>query len=143
MPSAEKVERAIQRLNLKKVLARAAEEERWSRSRATRAALWYRRFLWLSFRQRMRPLAAISRDADLLWHYHILHTRKYAADCQRIFGRFLNHEPIDGRRRAVRTAARRRVFESSKKLYLEVYKELPPDMVMDLCIATPPLPSRH
>lgn len=143
--SPEQVQRAIDRLNLKNVLARVAKEHRWSASRADRAALWYRRFLWLTYRQGMRPLAAISRDSDLLWHYHILDTSKYAADCRKIFGTFLSHVPIYGPRLAGRTAARRKLFERSKKLYMEVYVEIPLDIVMDTCLSVPlppPLPSR-
>jgi hypothetical protein len=30
---------------------------------------------------------------DELWHEHILDTKKYAADCEAIFGRFIHHDP--------------------------------------------------
>ena len=33
--------------------------------------------------------------ADVAWHRHILHTRRYAADCARLFGGFLHHEQPD------------------------------------------------
>ncbi len=36
-----------------------------------------------------------SRTADKAWHAHILHTKKYAADCQTVFGYFLHHTPKD------------------------------------------------
>ncbi|WP_310619874.1 glycine-rich domain-containing protein [Flexibacterium corallicola] len=42
-----------------------------------------------------RPsLAPPSREVDILWHTHILFTRKYMGDCDRIFGHYLHHEPI-------------------------------------------------
>ena len=34
-----------------------------------------------------------SKIVDDVWHTHILYTKKYAADCQKIFGYFLHHEP--------------------------------------------------
>jgi len=34
-----------------------------------------------------------SAEADIVWHLHILDTARYAQDCQRIFGRFLHHDP--------------------------------------------------
>ena len=30
-------------------------------------------------------------DIDLFWHQHILDTRAYAKDCQKVFGQFLHH----------------------------------------------------
>jgi hypothetical protein len=35
-------------------------------------------------------------DVDTFWHYHILDTKKYAADCQLVFGYFLHHYPYLG-----------------------------------------------
>jgi hypothetical protein len=32
--------------------------------------------------------------ADIVWHTHILFTKKYHADCERIFGHYLHHQPI-------------------------------------------------
>lgn len=34
-----------------------------------------------------------SPSADIAWHELILHTREYAAFCQRIAGRFIHHQP--------------------------------------------------
>lgn len=34
-----------------------------------------------------------SPSADIAWHEFILHTREYAAFCQRIAGRFIHHQP--------------------------------------------------
>ena len=34
-----------------------------------------------------------SKIVDDVWHTHILYTKKYATDCQNIFGYFLHHEP--------------------------------------------------
>lgn len=59
------------------------------------AALAYRRFLTLHLRYPDRTLVP-SALIDLVWHYHILDTRKYADDCHRIFGYFLHHDPYFG-----------------------------------------------
>ncbi len=32
-------------------------------------------------------------DLDQFWHQHILDTPKYAADCNRLFGRMIHHNP--------------------------------------------------
>ncbi len=51
----------------------------------------YQRFLVLRVLypdQRFCPI-----NADTLWHAHILDTRTYHADCLRVFGEFLHHDP--------------------------------------------------
>ncbi len=32
-----------------------------------------------------------SREVDMMWHHHILDTRAYAADCNRVFGKMIHH----------------------------------------------------
>lgn len=60
---------------------------------AKKAIAEYRRVLTLA--QNGAPLVP-SRLVDLAWHAHILDTRAYAADSQRLFGRFLHHAPSFG-----------------------------------------------
>jgi hypothetical protein len=38
----------------------------------------------------------VNKILDDYWHQHILDTRKYAEDCQQIFGYFLHHYPYFG-----------------------------------------------
>jgi hypothetical protein len=55
----------------------------------------YRQFLTLHAQYPERTLVP-NELIDLVWHYHILDTRKYAEDCDRIFGCFLHHDPYFG-----------------------------------------------
>jgi hypothetical protein len=77
-------------------LQRAAPDGKgWTSSKATLAIREYRRFLKLNAKypgERIVP----SQLVDEVWHTHILDTRKYAADCERIFGRFFHHFPYFG-----------------------------------------------
>lgn len=69
--------------------------EGWSRARADAIDLEYRRFLYLQYanpNQSSSPTA----DVDTFWHYHILDTLKYAADCDQAFGYFMHHYPYLG-----------------------------------------------
>ena len=69
--------------------------EGWSRARADAIDLEYRRFLYLQYAnpdQSSSPTA----DVDTFWHYHILDTLKYAADCDKAFGYFMHHYPYLG-----------------------------------------------
>lgn len=71
------------------------DEYRWSREHADRIEVAYKRFLVLMAKYPERSIAP-TRDIDTFWHAHILDTRKYAADCQRVFGEFVHHYPYIG-----------------------------------------------
>ena len=71
------------------------DEYRWSREHAERIEVGYKRFLVLMAKYPERAIAP-TRDIDTFWHAHILDTRKYAADCQRVFGEFVHHYPYIG-----------------------------------------------
>ena len=34
-----------------------------------------------------------TRIQDIVWHTHILYTRDYHLDCERIYGHYLHHQP--------------------------------------------------
>lgn len=120
--SPQAVKKAIDGLDLEKIEAKAMKVYGWRRPRARAANKWYRNFLWLCYKVGS-PVAAIGRDADDLWHLHILDTPKYAADCQKIFGTYLDHHPLYGRP----TGEDRDRFEDSKELYLVEFAQLPPN----------------
>ena len=67
----------------------------WTGEHADRIELAYRRFLVLRAKFPQHQIAP-TRDIDAFWHAHILDTRKYAADCERIFGEFMHHYPYLG-----------------------------------------------
>jgi hypothetical protein len=111
---------AIGRLDLAKIVDKAIKLHGWTRARARASDEWYRRHLWLCYKYGP-PIAAIGKDADELWHLHILDTRKYAADCRAVFGAFLNHTPIYGQP----TAHDISVFDQTKAIYQKEYGTLP------------------
>lgn len=69
--------------------------EGWTQARADAIETEYRRFLYLqaAFPDEQTSPAL---DVDTFWHYHILDTMKYAADCEQTFGYFLHHYPYLG-----------------------------------------------
>jgi len=113
---------AIDELDLGRLVEKARDLYKWDEARAREAEEWYRNFLFLCH-QTGRPVAAIARDADDLWHLHILDTRKYQADCQAIFGRFLDHQPF-----YERTDAERRLIEETRELYEREFHRLPENL---------------
>ncbi|WP_426196018.1 glycine-rich domain-containing protein [Massilia sp. DWR3-1-1] len=69
--------------------------EGWTAAHADAIEVEYRRFLCMMHMYPQEPIAPLV-DVDTFWHYHILDTRKYAADCQQAFGYFLHHHPYVG-----------------------------------------------
>ena len=92
---ATRIPPSLKRLNLTAIMARVQREQGWTAAEAGDAELWYRRFLQLSLERGSKPFYAITEQADHVWHAHILFTRKYRQDCERIFGGYLDHTPAD------------------------------------------------
>jgi hypothetical protein len=69
----------------------------WSLEKANAVEKEYRRFLCLMKMYPDEDTAPLV-DVDTFWHYHILDTMKYAADCEQVFGYFLHHYPYVGLR---------------------------------------------
>lgn len=90
----------IERLDLAPIRFKIACKEDglgWTEEHAARVEQGYRRFLILLARHPALQLAP-TQDIDKFWHAHILDTRKYAADCDEIFGEFVHHYPYLGLR---------------------------------------------
>ncbi len=70
---------------------------RWDIERAQAAALFEDVMAWLWAAGRPgAPVLSIEpamRIVDEMWHELVLHTRRYAALCERWFGRFVHHRP--------------------------------------------------
>jgi hypothetical protein len=89
---------AVMQLDLtpiKTKLMHIASGEGWSLEKANAVEKEYRRFLCLMKLFPEEDTAPLV-DVDTFWHYHILDTRKYAADCEKVFGCFLHHHPYVG-----------------------------------------------
>jgi hypothetical protein len=88
--------RAIyEELSLEQEVRVASRRCCWGEEERRDAERDYRDFLWLCYRYPDRAFPMLSSGADQVWHEHILNTRKYADDCEKIFGRFLHHSKFD------------------------------------------------
>jgi len=94
----------------------------WDEEFAAFAEIRYRRYLCL---QILYPKQSIvpTKDIDTFWHQHILDTRAYAKDCQKLFGQFLHHYPYFGMRDEQDAQDLLDSFEESKILYLKHFNE--------------------
>ncbi|GGE88540.1 glycine-rich domain-containing protein [Massilia psychrophila] len=96
--------------------------EGWSLEQVNEVELEYRRFLHLL---KLFPNEPVSPrfDVDIFWHYHILDTMKYAADCEQIFGYFLHHNPYSGLGGKVDEADHHRTGARTQELYEMTFGE--------------------
>ena len=87
----------------------------------------YRRFLILKMENPRVPLAPTD-IMDRAWHMHILDTRRYAEDCEVMFGRFLHHHPsYNGPESKAREATLIRASGRMSSLYSERFGHDPLD----------------
>ena len=92
--------KAVMQLDLQPIktkLMHVESGEGWSAEKADAVEKEYRRFLCLMKLYPDEDTAPLV-DVDTFWHYHILDTMKYAADCEQAFGYFLHHYPYVGMR---------------------------------------------
>lgn len=96
--------------------------EGWSRPQVDAVEFEYRRFLCLT---KLFPHEQVAPrfDVDIFWHYHILDTMKYAADCEHIFGYFLHHYPYSGLRGEDDEADHQRTGARMHELYEATFGE--------------------
>ena len=65
-----------------------------------------------------------TKSIDEMWHYHILDTELYMAQCKEVFGRFVHHFPYFGIRNNQDAENLKSAFEKSLPIYEECSAEL-------------------
>ena len=116
---------AIAALDLEPVktkLMHVASGEGWSRTKADALDVEYRRFLYLMYAFPDEETAP-TVDVDTFWHYHILDTMKYAADCEKTFGFFVHHYPHMGMEGEHDIGAQERGGDRMRELYEQTFGE--------------------
>lgn len=86
---ADKID-AIDLILVKNKMMDPTKEYKWSAKKTASVERKYRNFLKLIA---SGMTAVPNLDVDMVWHEHILRTRKYSEDCQRVFGRMIHHDP--------------------------------------------------
>lgn len=98
------------------------EGKGWTRDIADLAEGLYKQFLKLNLLYSTKSIVP-TRLIDEMWHQHILDTRAYDADCQRIFGYKLHHFPYFGLRDEQDAQDLADSFATTRKLFLEHFEE--------------------
>jgi len=110
---------AIEKLDLEPIkfkLMDPEDGEGWSRDFVEHLERQYKRYLTLVAKY-PREAIAPAKEVDRFWHAHILDTRKYVDDCERVFGFYLHHFPYFGLRGGDDAAALARAGKRTRELY--------------------------
>ena len=118
--SVETAMASVDSLDLSAVMRKVIEEKNWNDEVAAYAELRYRRFLGMRL-MNARLFVVPPPDIDAVWHQHILFTREYARDCEKLFGKFLHHEPATGNARDAEVM--QQGFVETAKFYAEIFGE--------------------
>lgn len=89
---------AVFNLDLEPIKFKLMDEESglgWSLEKCDEVEKQYKKWLCLVDKYKDKRIAP-SHYIDTFWHYHILDTKKYYADCNQALGYFLHHYPYAG-----------------------------------------------
>ena len=121
------MENLIDKIDLEPIkfnLVSREEGPGWTVKKTKLIEKWYRRFLLLV---KMYPDKTIvpTKDIDTFWHYHIIDTRKYIDDCNKVFGKYFHHFPYFGSRGKADKANFEKTFLAAQELFEVHFGEAP------------------
>jgi hypothetical protein len=105
--------RHINRLDLSPVRRKMIEKLGWDSGKTEDVEPEYKRFLdALAHKDTQEVISPPTEEVGEFWHQHILDTRKYRADCERGFGRCMDHTPgLASEQQAEADARHKRVYQ--------------------------------
>jgi len=116
---------ALETIDLSMVKLKLMDEEEgegWDKEHTDHVEKKYRRYLCMLY---LYPEASVvpTKAIDQFWHQHILDTRAYAADCERVFGYFVHHFPYFGMRSEEDAKDLLSSFERTKQIHQALFGE--------------------
>jgi len=107
----------IDSLDLSSVAKAVAKNKLLPKSKLSVGEELYRVFLFL---KKKYPTQTVIPHpmADVFWHQHILQTRKYHSDCNKVFGKYMHHEPASSTNLPRLKRAQKKTIDLLKKHFL-------------------------
>ena len=82
----------LNELEFTHIVDKVGKENGWSEKEAITAQTEYYKMLCL-FKHYDGPVVPLTDAVDKIWHQHIIDTYKYSKDCEKLFGKYLHHQP--------------------------------------------------
>lgn len=120
----KRIERSIAEIDLEMVKMKLQEPEEglgWSAEQCESAEIEYKRY-WNLCRKYGKGMVP-NKIMDYMWHHHILDTRSYHDDCEKIFGGYMHHYPYFGMRGDQDAKDLEASFYKTQDLYKELFGE--------------------
>ena len=122
IPSLTDAKAYIDAIDFSQIIDKMIMKDKWKKEEAIKACELYKRFLYLKKKhENTNDALPPSEDIDEFWHNHILDTKKYKVDCDRIFGSYLHHYPYLGIDDKTDMNDLQIFFEKTQKLYFEEF----------------------
>lgn len=118
----------VQHLDFSLILKRLFFDHAWINDLGESSVLIeeYSRFLALAASSQDKPTVP-SASIDLVWHQHILDTRRYSEDCVRLFGAIVHHYPYMGFDGETTLEDLNRAYMDTRRRYEDVFG--PPSLI--------------
>lgn len=95
-PSLETAKYYIDHIDFSNIINKMVLHQGWLKTDALQVCQMYRNYLYLHKKYGAQYSLPPSEEIDEFWHNHILDTQQYRADCEKIFGQYLDHYPYLG-----------------------------------------------
>lgn len=120
----DQTRQVISSIDLGGVIDRMRFVHYWTKKSAELAETQYRNYLLLCKKYGQTHSLVPSHEIDEFWHNHVLCTRRYTQDCEKIFGYYLHHDPHHGSRGSIpHKEVVKNFTESTQELYLKEFGE--------------------
>ena len=119
----EQAKSYIYSIDFSMIINKMVQHQGWKRKHAEKACEMYRNYLYLCKKYGDQYQLPPSEEIDEFWHNHIIDTKKYRRDCDRIFGRYFDHYPYLGIDKTTTRNDLYQFFERTKALYCSEFNE--------------------
>ena len=119
--SLEEAKTYINSIDFSMIVDKIVKTKRWKKADVLKMCELYKHYLFLKKKYAQSDqILPPSEEIDEFWHNHILDTKKYHQDCEKIFGFYLNHYPYLGMDGKTTDDDLQHFFENTQALH---YKE--------------------
>ena len=115
--------KTFDKLNLENIINRVMKVQLWSRKGAEQVSEYYKNFLFLKYKYRHAYDLPPSVEIDEFWHMHIIHTKQYHQDCEKLFGEYLHHDPAGENGSKTQDEFNDMFVNQTQRLYFQEFDE--------------------
>lgn len=122
-PSLDAAKHYIDHLDFSNIINKMIHHQGWRKSDAHQVCKMYKNYLYLRKKYDSQYALPPSEEIDEFWHNHILDTKQYRIDCEKIFGYYLDHYPYFGIDNTTTLTDLENAFAITQQLYYQEFGE--------------------